>query len=165
MVPGGSWILALTDPDAEVLRAFALKIRRTGVRRVLPTSASDGMIEYVPSISLARVLAEHRTISRFLQIHHPDPSGSSPETFGCLASAASQRFSRILLCKMQAVLCCVFMCSVSCCLLKMRIGNATNILAQAGVRQQARIPELQGRTGCGRTCWILLCAAARATAS
>ena len=33
------------------------------------------MIEYVPSVSLARVLAEHRTITRFLHIHHPDASG------------------------------------------------------------------------------------------
>jgi phosphatidylinositol 3-kinase len=46
-------------------------------RRVLPTSATDGMIEYVPSVSLARVLAEHRTITRFLHIHHPDASGTA----------------------------------------------------------------------------------------
>jgi hypothetical protein len=46
-------------------------------RRVLPTSATDGMIEYVPSVSLARVLAEHRTITRFLHIHHPDASGAA----------------------------------------------------------------------------------------
>lgn len=45
--------------------------------RVLPTSATDGMIEYVPSVSLARVLAEHRTITRFLHIHHPDASGTA----------------------------------------------------------------------------------------
>ena len=43
---------------------------------MLPTSASDGMIEYVPSVSLARVLAEHRTITRFLQQYHPDASGA-----------------------------------------------------------------------------------------
>lgn len=41
--------------------------------RVLPTSAGDGMIEYVPSVSLARVLAEHRTIQRFLLLHNEDP--------------------------------------------------------------------------------------------
>jgi hypothetical protein len=35
------------------------------------------MIEYVPSVSLARVLAEHRTITRFLHIHHPDASGTA----------------------------------------------------------------------------------------
>ena len=45
--------------------------------RVLPTSATDGMIEYVPSVSLAHVLAEHRTITRFLHIHHPDASGTA----------------------------------------------------------------------------------------
>lgn len=33
------------------------------------------MIEYVPSVSLARVLAEHRTIHRFLLLHNEDPEG------------------------------------------------------------------------------------------
>lgn len=56
---------------------------------MLPTSATDGIIEYVPSVSLARVLAEHRTITRFLQIHHPDASGEASLFVTC----ASGNFS------------------------------------------------------------------------
>mmetsp|Transcript_20231 Transcript_20231/g.60979 ORF Transcript_20231/g.60979 Transcript_20231/m.60979 type:complete len:864 (+) Transcript_20231:256-2847(+) len=55
--------------------------------RVLPTSAGDGMIEYVPSVSLARVLAEHRTIQRFLLLHNEDP-----ERPGDLRGAALDTF-------------------------------------------------------------------------
>ena len=43
---------------------------------MLPTSADDGMIEFVPSVSLARVLAEHRSIHRFLTLHNSDPDGT-----------------------------------------------------------------------------------------
>ncbi|GAB4822067.1 hypothetical protein N2152v2_009113 [Parachlorella kessleri] len=42
---------------------------------VLPTSSSDGLIQFVPSMPLARLLAEHRSIHRFLAMHHPDPKG------------------------------------------------------------------------------------------
>ncbi len=48
---------------------------RTTAYRVLPTSSDDGLIEFVPSVPLARVLAEQRTIQRFLALHHPDPKG------------------------------------------------------------------------------------------
>jgi hypothetical protein len=40
--------------------------RAAMARRVLPTSSDDGMIEFVPSTSLAAVLRDHRTIHRFL---------------------------------------------------------------------------------------------------
>lgn len=41
--------------------------------RVLPTSATDGLIEFVPSVSMAHVLAVHKTIHSFLSQHNPDP--------------------------------------------------------------------------------------------
>ena len=45
-------------------------------RRVLPTSSDGGMIEFVESVSLARVLAEHRTILAFLHQGIPDAAGA-----------------------------------------------------------------------------------------
>ena len=44
--------------------------------QVLATSTSDGLIEFVPSTPLARVLAECRSIHRYLAMHHPDPAGA-----------------------------------------------------------------------------------------
>lgn len=41
--------------------------------RVLPTSATDGLIQFVPSESLAHVLREHKSIRNFLSLHNPDP--------------------------------------------------------------------------------------------
>jgi hypothetical protein len=43
--------------------------------QVLPTSSDDGLVEYVPSMPLSRVLAEHRTIHRYLALSAADPSG------------------------------------------------------------------------------------------
>ena len=45
-------------------------------RRVLPTSPDGGMIEFVESVPLARVLAEHRTILAFLHQGIPDGPGA-----------------------------------------------------------------------------------------
>jgi hypothetical protein len=36
--------------------------------QVLPTSADDGLVEFVPSTPLSVVLAEHRTIHRYLAL-------------------------------------------------------------------------------------------------
>ena len=47
-------------------------------RRVLPTSPDGGMIEFVESVPLARVLAEHRTILAFLHQGIPDGPGALP---------------------------------------------------------------------------------------
>ncbi len=41
---------------------------RTPLAQVLPTSIDDGLLEFVPSVPLSRVLAEHRTIRRYLQL-------------------------------------------------------------------------------------------------
>lgn len=43
--------------------------------QVLATSSSDGLIQFVPSLPLASILAEHRSIHRFVAMHHPDPKG------------------------------------------------------------------------------------------
>ena len=48
-------------------------------RRVLPTSSEDGLIECVPSVALARVLADHKTINRFFAINNADPAGELPD--------------------------------------------------------------------------------------
>lgn len=43
---------------------------------VLPTNVDDGLVECIlPSTALARVLAEHRSIHRYLAQFHPDPEG------------------------------------------------------------------------------------------
>jgi len=43
---------------------------------VLPTAADSGMIEFVEAVPLARILAEHRTITAFLNEHNPDGPGA-----------------------------------------------------------------------------------------
>ncbi|CAD7699398.1 unnamed protein product [Ostreobium quekettii] len=43
--------------------------------QVLPTTADDGLVEFVKSSALARILAEHKTIQRYFEQHHPDPAG------------------------------------------------------------------------------------------
>ena len=55
--------------------------------RVLPTSSEDGLIECVPSVALARVLADHKTINRFFAINNADPAGEGPEPFQSLQAA------------------------------------------------------------------------------
>lgn len=44
--------------------------------RVLATSSEDGLIECIPSVAMARVLADHKTIQRYFAIHNPDASGT-----------------------------------------------------------------------------------------
>jgi len=48
---------------------------------VLPTSSDDGLVEFVPSTPLSRVLAEHRTIHKFFSLTAAQPSGewATPE--------------------------------------------------------------------------------------
>ncbi|KDD73211.1 hypothetical protein H632_c2423p0, partial [Helicosporidium sp. ATCC 50920] len=62
---------------------------RVTAYKVLPTSVSDGLIEFVPSLPLARLLAQHRTIHHFLALHHPDEQGP----FG-LRAAVLENFIR-----------------------------------------------------------------------
>jgi hypothetical protein len=44
--------------------------------RVLPTGSDDGLVEFVPSAPLSRVLAEHRTIHKYLAQTQADAKGA-----------------------------------------------------------------------------------------
>eukprot|EP00897_Mesotaenium_endlicherianum_P004521 jgi/Mesen1/4097/ME000215S03375 len=52
--------------------------------KVLATGADDGMVEFVPSMSLAQVLTEYRTIVKYLQHLHPDERGPFGVSSECL---------------------------------------------------------------------------------
>ncbi|XP_066361256.1 phosphatidylinositol 3-kinase, root isoform-like [Miscanthus floridulus] len=43
--------------------------------RVLATGQDEGMIEFIPSRSLAQIISEHRSITSYLQNLHPDKDG------------------------------------------------------------------------------------------
>lgn len=43
---------------------------------MLATSSEDGLVEFIPSVAMARVLADHKTIQRYFAIHNADPSGN-----------------------------------------------------------------------------------------
>ena len=64
--------------------------------RVLPTAADSGMIEFVEAVPLARILAEHRTITAFLNEHNPDGPGafstiSQPPPLLCTCQGARRQ--------------------------------------------------------------------------
>ncbi|XP_006654109.2 phosphatidylinositol 3-kinase, root isoform [Oryza brachyantha] len=52
--------------------------------RVLATAQDEGMLEFIPSSSLAQILSEHRTITSYLQKFHPDEDGPFGITAQCL---------------------------------------------------------------------------------
>ncbi|XP_078431402.1 vacuolar protein sorting 34 [Wolffia australiana] len=52
--------------------------------RVLATGQDEGMLEFVPSSSLAQILSEHRSIISYLQKFHPDDEGPFGITALCL---------------------------------------------------------------------------------
>uniref|UniRef100_A0A803L0K8 phosphatidylinositol 3-kinase n=1 Tax=Chenopodium quinoa TaxID=63459 RepID=A0A803L0K8_CHEQI len=52
--------------------------------RVLATGQDEGMMEFIPSRSLAQILSEHRSIIGFLQKFHPDEEGPFGITATCL---------------------------------------------------------------------------------
>ncbi|XP_073151220.1 phosphatidylinositol 3-kinase, root isoform isoform X1 [Henckelia pumila] len=52
--------------------------------RVLATGHDEGMLEFIPSKSLAQILSEHRSITSYLQKFHPDPDGPFGITATCL---------------------------------------------------------------------------------
>jgi phosphatidylinositol 3-kinase len=57
-----------------LLKRENLDLRLTPYR-VLPTGSDDGLVEFVPSAPLSRILAEHRTIHKFLAQTQADPTG------------------------------------------------------------------------------------------
>ncbi|KAK6931044.1 Phosphatidylinositol 3-/4-kinase, catalytic domain [Dillenia turbinata] len=52
--------------------------------RVLATGQDEGMLEFIPSSSLAQILSEHRSIISYLQKFHPDQDGPFGITASCL---------------------------------------------------------------------------------
>ncbi|KAL5229981.1 hypothetical protein ABZP36_028757 [Zizania latifolia] len=52
--------------------------------RVLATGHEEGMLEFIPSSSLAQILSEHRSITSYLQKFHPDEDGPFGITGQCL---------------------------------------------------------------------------------
>ncbi|KAK9119728.1 hypothetical protein Scep_017821 [Stephania cephalantha] len=52
--------------------------------RVLATGQDEGMLEFIPSSSLAQILSEHRSIISYLQKFHPDENGPFGITAACL---------------------------------------------------------------------------------
>ncbi|KAF7123343.1 hypothetical protein RHSIM_Rhsim12G0115800 [Rhododendron simsii] len=52
--------------------------------RVLATGHDEGMLEFIPSSSLAQILSEHRSIISYLQKFHPDENGPFGITATCL---------------------------------------------------------------------------------
>ncbi|KAA8533154.1 hypothetical protein F0562_033313 [Nyssa sinensis] len=52
--------------------------------RVLATGHDEGMLEFIPSSSLAQILSEHRSITSYLQKFHPDEDGPFGITATCL---------------------------------------------------------------------------------
>ncbi|XP_042007161.1 phosphatidylinositol 3-kinase, root isoform-like isoform X2 [Salvia splendens] len=52
--------------------------------RVLATGQDEGMLEFIPSKSLAQILSEHRSITSYLQKFYPDEDGPFGITATCL---------------------------------------------------------------------------------
>ncbi|XP_057494102.1 phosphatidylinositol 3-kinase, root isoform [Actinidia eriantha] len=52
--------------------------------RVLATGHDEGMLEFIPSSSLAQILSEHRSIISYLQKFHPDENAPFGITATCL---------------------------------------------------------------------------------
>lgn len=63
-------MIALMD---RLLKRENLDLRLT-VYRVLATGTDAGLVEFVPSSTLSSVLADHRSVLRFLARHNPDPA-------------------------------------------------------------------------------------------
>ncbi|GLU21630.1 hypothetical protein SLE2022_377590 [Rubroshorea leprosula] len=52
--------------------------------KVLATGQDEGMLEFIPSRSLAQIISEHRSIISYLQKFHPDEHGPFGITASCL---------------------------------------------------------------------------------
>ncbi|KAK9832006.1 hypothetical protein WJX81_007953 [Elliptochloris bilobata] len=81
-------IFSLMD---RLLKRENLDLRLTPYR-VLATSPDDGLIECIPSMALATVIAEHRSITRYLALHNPDPEaplGLRPEVLDAFVKSCA----------------------------------------------------------------------------
>lgn len=61
-----------------LLRRENLDLKLTPYR-VLATGSDTGLIEFVPSQAVADILAEHKTLTRYIALNNPDPDGP----YGC----------------------------------------------------------------------------------
>ncbi|KAG2448608.1 hypothetical protein HYH02_006498 [Chlamydomonas schloesseri] len=68
------FVLQMIGLMDRMLKRENLDLRMTPYK-VLPTSCDDGLLEFVPSVPLSAVLAEHKTIHRFLALTQADPGG------------------------------------------------------------------------------------------
>eukprot|EP00198_Chlamydomonas_reinhardtii_P000296 XP_001689631.1 VPS34-like PI-3-kinase [Chlamydomonas reinhardtii] len=76
------FVLQMIGLMDRMLKRENLDLRMTPYK-VLPTSFDDGLVEFVPSVPLSAVLAEHKTIHRFLALTQADAGGP----FGLRAEA------------------------------------------------------------------------------
>lgn len=67
------FVIAMFDLMDRLLKKENLDLNLT-IYQVLPTSADSGFVEFVNSRALAQILAQHKTILRYLALYHPDPS-------------------------------------------------------------------------------------------
>ncbi|KAF8067321.1 Phosphatidylinositol 3-kinase [Scenedesmus sp. PABB004] len=80
------FVLQMISLMDNLLKRENLDLRLTPYR-VLPTGSDDGLVEFVPSAPLSRVLAEHRTIHKYLAAHgQADPQGPFGLSAECLES-------------------------------------------------------------------------------
>eukprot|EP00200_Dunaliella_tertiolecta_P009890 CAMPEP_0202375868 /NCGR_PEP_ID=MMETSP1127-20130417/6472_1 /ASSEMBLY_ACC=CAM_ASM_000462 /TAXON_ID=3047 /ORGANISM="Dunaliella tertiolecta, Strain CCMP1320" /LENGTH=1054 /DNA_ID=CAMNT_0048973485 /DNA_START=2551 /DNA_END=5712 /DNA_ORIENTATION=+ len=68
------FILQMIGLMDKLLKRESLDLRLTPYK-VLPTSSDDGLVEFVPSTPLSRVLSEHRTIHKYFSLTAAQPSG------------------------------------------------------------------------------------------
>lgn len=71
------FILQMISLMDRLLKRENLDLRLTPYK-VLPTSSDDGLVEFVPSQSLSKVLSEHRTIAKYLQMTHANVDSAGP---------------------------------------------------------------------------------------
>eukprot|EP00879_Flechtneria_rotunda_P010868 GHRR01011358.1.p1 GENE.GHRR01011358.1~~GHRR01011358.1.p1 ORF type:complete len:821 (+),score=283.38 GHRR01011358.1:733-3195(+) len=76
------FVLQMISLMDNLLKRENLDLRLTPYK-VLPTGSDDGLVEFVPSAPLSRILAEHRTIHKYLARTQADPQGP----FGLKAEA------------------------------------------------------------------------------
>lgn len=76
------FVLQMISLMDNLLKRENLDLRLTPYT-VLPTGSDDGLVQFVPSAPLSRILAEHRTIHKFLAQTQADPQGP----FGLKAEA------------------------------------------------------------------------------
>lgn len=84
-----------------LLKRENLDLRLTPYR-VLPTGSDDGLVEFVPSAPLSRILAEHRTIHKYLAQTQADPTGEGVWARvggGWVGDRGHDRDGRVLVCE------------------------------------------------------------------